>query len=199
MSGGMEARRQDEWPRMTLAEFERWDGGEPDGKYELVDGIVVTKRDSMSPESLRHSRYKLAAVNALGDGLKAAGLPCEAFIDGPMVKTGTASARQPDAIVQCSEWDDDSIYLDEPIVMVEIISPSGRLRDTSQKLGEYFELPSVLHYLIVDPNAERLIWHRRADDGAIATRIATNGTITLDVPGFTVDVDAMLSPRDSKR
>ena len=195
----MEALRQNEWPRMTLDEFERWEGGEPDGKYELVDGIVVIKRDSMSPESLRHNRYKASAFDALRGGLRASGLPCEAFIDGPMVKTGMASARQPDAIVQCSEWDDDSIYLDEPIITVEIISPSGRLRDTSQKLGEYFELPSVLHYLIVDPNAERLIWHRRTDEGAIITQIAKNGTITLDVSGFTIDVDAMLSPRDSKR
>lgn len=181
--------------RMTLEEFERWDGRDPDGKYELVDGIVVPKRDSTSPERLRHVRYKMAACDALRDGLKVAGLACRAFIDGPTVRTGAASARQPDAIVQCSEWDDDSIYLDEPVVMVEVVSPSGGRRDTSVKLDEYFGLPSVQHYLIVDPDAPKLIWHRR-DGEEIATRIAASGTLRLDPPGFEFDVDAALNPVD---
>ena len=191
----MEALRHDAPARMTLEEFERWNGGEPDGVYELVDGIVVSKRDSMSPESIRHLRYKVAAFEALQVGVRTAGISCKAFGDGATIRTSMASARVPDALVHCGEWDDDSIYLDNPVVMLEVVSPSGGKRDTSIKLGEYFGLPSVQHYLIVDPERRKLIWHR-LDREQIVTNIVTSGSIVLDPPGFELDIDRMLNPAD---
>ena len=191
----MDALRTQDSSRMTLEEFERWDGGEPDGQYELVDGIVVAKRDSMSPESIRHLRYKVAAYDALRDGVRAAGIPCHAFADGATIRTSVASARVPDALVHCGEWDDNSIFLDNPVVMLEVVSPTGGRRDTSVKLGEYFGLACVQHYLIVDPDRRKLIWHRR-DADEIATRIVTAGSLTLDPPGFELNVDRVLNPID---
>ena len=54
------------------------------------------------------------------------------------------------------------------------------------KLGEYFKLPSLRHYLIVSPADQAIIQHSRADDGTILTHIVRDGSLQLDPPGITV-------------
>ena len=55
------------------------------------------------------------------------------------------------------------------------------LTGLSQKLAGYFRLPSVQHYLIVDPLQPSVVHHSRGAD-AIVTRIVTEGRIALDRP-----------------
>jgi Uma2 family endonuclease len=38
-----------------------------------------------------------------------------------------------------------------PVIVVEVSSPSTRKIDASLKMTGYFSLPSVHHYLIIDP------------------------------------------------
>jgi Uma2 family endonuclease len=54
-----------------------------------------------------------------------------------------------------------------PVVVVEVASPSTRKIDASLKLKGYFSLPSVHHFLIVDPEGPPVIHHRRQADGTI--------------------------------
>jgi Uma2 family endonuclease len=69
--------------------------------------------------------------------------------------------------------------------VVEVLSPATRHIDLSAKLVDYFGLPSVVHYLIVNPRSPRVIHHARAGD-AILTRIITAGSIALDPPGIEI-------------
>jgi hypothetical protein len=46
------------------------------------------------------------------------------------------------------------------------------------------KLPSVAHYLIVDPAQPLIVRHCRDAGDAILTRVITAGSITLDPPGF---------------
>jgi Uma2 family endonuclease len=68
-----------------------------------------------------------------------------------------------------------------------VLSPSTRHIDASLKISGYFRLPSVMHYLIVDPDGPPVIHHARAND-AILTRIVGEGTIRLDPPGIELAV-----------
>jgi hypothetical protein len=54
--------------------------------------------------------------------------------------------------------------------------------DWAVKLAGYFRLPSVAHYLIVDPTQPSVIHHSRATGDTILTRIVTEGVIILDPP-----------------
>jgi hypothetical protein len=54
------------------------------------------------------------------------------------------------------------------------------------KLADYFTLPSLHHYLIVDPERVRAVHFRRGTGEALETRIVREGTIRLDPPGFEV-------------
>jgi Uma2 family endonuclease len=76
-----------------------------------------------------------------------------------------------------------------PIVLVEVLSPSTRQIDASAKLGGYFRLPNVMHYLIVDPLKPLILHHARAAGSeTILTHIVTEGTIALDPPGIALAV-----------
>ena len=72
--------------------------------------------------------------------------------------------------------------------MVEVASPSTRKIHASLKLTGYFSLPSVQHYLIVDPDGRPAIHHRRQADATILTRIVHDGTLTPAPPGIELAV-----------
>ena len=72
--------------------------------------------------------------------------------------------------------------------MVEVLSPSTKHVDTGQKLAGYFRIPSLQHYLIVDPSRPVVIHHRRGTGDLIETRIASGGQLDLSPPGLTVEI-----------
>ena len=174
--------------RMTSDEFIAWAIEQPDGeRYELVAGEVV----AMSPERLSHSRVKHRIARLLEDAIAAAGLRCEAFPDGVAVEIDNHTTYEPDALVRCGEpLPGDTVKLVDPIIVVEVLSPSTRARDAGAKLEDYFRLPSVRHYLIVKTDTRSVIHHRKDETGQIATRIVRSGELELAPPGLVVEVEA---------
>ena len=57
-------------------------------------------------------------------------------------------------------------------------------------------VPSVQHYLILDPERRAVAHHKRAGGQAIEKRVLTDGVAVLDPPGFEVAVAAMFPPPD---
>lgn len=175
--------------RMTADEFIAWAMEQPEGqRYELVAGEIV----GMAPERAGHSRTKGLVYRQLQDGLAAANLPCEAFPDGMSVEIDEATVYEPDALVRCGPpLPDEAVKVPDPLIIVEVLSPSTRARDAGAKLADYFKLPSLRHYLIVDTKTRTVIHHRREAEGAeVRTRILRAGAIELDPPGFAVAVEA---------
>ena len=82
----------------------------------------------------------------------------------------------------------------DPIVVVEVLSPSTAAIDHGRKLSGYFSLPSVEHYLILDPERRVVIHHKRGQGDAIETRVLSEGSAKLDPPGFAVAVEALFPP-----
>jgi Uma2 family endonuclease len=74
------------------------------------------------------------------------------------------------------------------MIIVEVLSPTTSHTDTSAKLIGYFKLPSVQHYLIIDPDACAVAHHSRRTDGTVSGRTVTSGTLRLDPPGLAIDV-----------
>jgi Uma2 family endonuclease len=77
------------------------------------------------------------------------------------------------------------MLVENPVIIVEVLSPSTGRADRGRKLADYFRLPSVAHYLIIDPDEMLVIHHQRRGDD-ILTRILREGTIALDPPGIEV-------------
>ena len=171
---------------MSRTEFRRWAAAQPRGRYERVAGEVM----AMAPERVAHVRVKARVWQALDQAIRAAGLPCEALADGITVEVGDDTDYEPDAVVNCGEpIAGDEVAASNPVIIVEVLSPSTQSVDTGTKLTDYFKLPSVRHYLIIRADRRAVIHHRRRDDGGIETRLAAEGRIALDPPGIEIAVE----------
>lgn len=148
----------------------------------------------MSPERARHNLAKLAVARSLQDAVRRAGLDCNVFTDGMTVKIDATTAREPDASLQCGvKLDLDSLILEAPLLVVEVVSPTSERDDTGAKVAEYFSVALIAHYLIVDPVRPVVIHHQRQRGGDIRTTIHATGTIHIDPPGFDLPVGELLA------
>jgi Uma2 family endonuclease len=169
----------------TADEFIAWAMQQATGRFELDNGTVV----AMAPERVNHARAKRNATIALHHAIRARGLACEVLPDGASVRVGDRTVYEPDALVRCGPpAPGDAVEVTEPIVVVEVVSPSSRGIDTGAKLSGYFALASVRHYLIVDTDARVVLHHRRDGEGAIAVRILRDGVLALDPPGVEIEI-----------
>jgi Uma2 family endonuclease len=168
--------------RMTVDEYLSWAEGQP-GRYELLNGIV----HAMTPERAVHAKIKLAIHMALASAIRARNLPCHVLPDGMTVRIDDSTTYEPDGLVYCGpELPPSALEVPNPDIVFEVISPSSERIDTSIKLADYFRVPSVMHYLVVDPERPLIIHHARQRDDSIFTAIVRAGTMVLDPPGITL-------------
>jgi Uma2 family endonuclease len=173
---------------MTVDEFLAWAEGQ-EGRHELFNGQVY----AMAPERSAHALTKFAVQTALADGIRRAGLPCIMYPDGMTVRVGKDTAHEPGALVRCGpKLPADAIEVPDPVIVVEVLSPSTRRIGATRKLAGYFSLPSVHRYLIVDPERLPVIHHQRQSDGTILTRLLSEGTVRFDPPGFEIAIGQLL-------
>ena len=176
--------------KMTVDEFLVW-AEDRSGRYELVDGEVFV----MSPQQLGHAIVKLRVVNALAAAISRAGLNCHALPDGITVRINNSTAFEPDALVHCGELSNlNALEVSNPIIVVEVLSPSSMRRDLAEKVAGYFLVPSILHYLIVDAEGAVIIHHSRSAEGIFPPRIIHEGEIKLNPPGLVLNVAELMLP-----
>jgi len=141
---------------MTLTEFLDWDDG-TDTRYELLDGEVV----AMAPPLPAHAIILPNLVRALGASVRP---PC-VMLSG----AGAGVARperperyfQPDLLVTCAPIASGSRYIEQPRLMVEVLSPSTRRYDRDVKLDGYRSISTVEEILLVWSEERRAqLWRR---------------------------------------
>jgi Uma2 family endonuclease len=171
--------------RMTVPEFLVWAETQEKGRYELVRGEIV----AMAPERAEHVRAKLAAANSLGAAIRRAGVNCEAFMEGLAVAIDDATSFEPDALVNCGDKiAGHSMTASNPVIVVEVLSPSTRNIDMSLKLADYFRVRGLAHYVIVDLARRHLLHYRKQAGGAVTVNIARDGELVFDPPGISIAV-----------
>jgi Uma2 family endonuclease len=170
--------------KMTVDEFLAWAEGR-EGRWELYNGVPY----AMPSERVGHIEVKAAAYLALLRAVRKAGLPCHVLADGAGVRISRHVMHGPDALVYCDpKLPDDALEVPNPVILVEVASPSTRKFEDTVKLTGYFSLPSVHHYLIVDPEGPPVVHHCRQADGTILRSIVHEGTLALSPPGIEVAV-----------
>jgi Uma2 family endonuclease len=175
---------------MTVDEFLHWIEGR-EGRWELFEGELVEKR----PERPAHTDTKREVASALKSAIRNLGAPCHVTKDGAIVRISADSAFEPDAVVYCSpRVPREAVEVPEPVIVVEVLSEATAARDQGPKLSGYFSVPSVAHYLILDPVARSVAHHWRGEDGRIESRILTDGPLRLDPPGVAFFVEELFAP-----
>ena len=146
---------------MTAQEFLAWDETLTQGRYEFVRGEVFMMNGGVD----RNFTVGLNLMVALRQHLRGTG--CRVY--GMDVKLRVEAADcffYPDLMVTCSAADAASRKMKrEPVLVVEVLSPSTAAFDRGDKFADYRQLPSLVEYLLVDVNSRRCDLHRKGADG----------------------------------
>jgi Uma2 family endonuclease len=144
--------------RMTLTEFLQWDDG-TDSRYELLDGVPVM----MAPSQEAHGELALALGAEIRSRLKQ---PCRVISEAGIVIPDRADTYYvADLAVTCVPRERGRRMVFEPILVVEVLSPSTGQVDRWRKVADYRSLPSVQEILVVFSDERRVEVQRRTPDG----------------------------------
>jgi len=170
--------------RLTREEFHRWAEGQTQ-RYEPIAGEPV----AMPPERAQHVRLKSRVWAALDRATRDAGLDCEALADGMTIEVDAETDYGPDAGVNYGPpVSPDATAATNPVIVVEVLSPSTQSVDSGEKLADYFRVPSIQHCLVVRSRRQEIIHHARRAGQEIVSRAVNVGVIRLDPPGIILDV-----------
>ncbi|MGH7118980.1 MAG: Uma2 family endonuclease [Acetobacteraceae bacterium] len=147
--------------RMTLAEFLAWNpsGGQT---WQLVDG----EPQAMAPASRTHGAIQGELGSLIRNHLRDRGGPCSLIVTPgviPRVQSDT-NIRVPDLAVACSPYAAEEAALTDPVLLIEILSPSNQA-ETWSNVWAYTTIPSLQEILIVHTSAIGAELLRRAPDG----------------------------------
>lgn len=171
--------------RMSRQDYRAWLDQQPNGRFERIQGVVV----AMAPERAEHALCKARIWGALDRAVRSAGLPCEVYPDGMTVEVGD-SDYEPDAVLRCGDpLPGKATSVPDPVIIVEVLSPTTSGIDRAWKLREYFRLPSLRHYLIVRPDMPHAVRHTMLPTGEVATEVFSSGEIALSPPGISIAVE----------
>ncbi|MGH6898041.1 MAG: Uma2 family endonuclease [Geminicoccaceae bacterium] len=144
--------------RMTLAEFLEWDDGS-DRRYELLDGIPVM----MAPSLEAHGELAARLTIEIGTSVKP---PCRVISEAGIVIADRADTYYvADLAVTCAPREPGRRMVVEPVLLVEVLSPSTGQVDRWRKVADYRRLLSVQEILVVFSDERRVEVQRRAPDG----------------------------------
>lgn len=151
---------------MTVEEFLGL-AAEDDRRLELIDGVVV----AMAPPSRAHGIVAGNLAVALGLALRGRP-PCVVQIEaGVLSATHEETLYQADLVVTCEPHRRGEQVVAEPVLVVEILSPSTESADRKVKLPDYRQMPSVREVLFVDQDRMFCELHRRVDGGRWLTEL----------------------------
>ena len=128
-------------------------------RWELIDGQPVM----MAPTTQRHRDLVANILASLHRQLRGTGSRATWSRTG--VRTGEATIRYPDLVVDCGHRDDHGTCATSPILVCEVLSPSRDPFDTHLRVSEYKAHRDMAHIVLIDPEAPRAIIHRREDAG----------------------------------
>ncbi len=175
---------------MTVSEFLGWTPPYGD-RWDLVDGVPR----AMAPATLRHGAIQGEVCRLIGNRLADTRPACRVVVEPgiqPKVRADL-NARIPDLAVTCSASQPDDKLLREPLLIVEILSPSNKA-ETWSNVWSYTTIPSVLEILVLHSSEIRGELLRREADGGWPENPLTlvrDDIMRLDSVDFAVPLAAL--------
>ncbi|MEO5343166.1 MAG: Uma2 family endonuclease [Gammaproteobacteria bacterium SHHR-1] len=171
--------------RFSAEDYLAWEA-EQEQKYEYLLGDVY----AMAGASDAHVTVSGNLFAILRSHLR--GKPCRAYISDMKLQLDQANAYfYPDVFVTCAAADVGlSNFKREPLLVVEVLSPSTAAYDRGLKFAHYRQLPSLQEYVLID--TERLavdLFRRDAEGHWVLYPFAADETLTLT----SVDLDLPLA------
>jgi Uma2 family endonuclease len=132
-------------------------------KHEYIEGEVY----AMAGTSNNHARISVNLTTALSIHLRNSA--CEPFAGETKVRAAIDVFYYPDILVSCEVTEEDTYFRNNPILVIEITSPSTEHIDRREKLFAYQRIASVQEYAVVDQHRMNVELHRRQPNGSWIT------------------------------
>jgi Uma2 family endonuclease len=173
---------------MCLEEFLDWERKQPK-RHEFASGVITL----MTGASAAHVRIAGNIAFALRQRLRGTG--CEAFgSDMKVIANGTV--RYPDISVTCRQINDRDDRITEPVVVIEVLSPTTERIDRGRKKFDYFATPSIRQYAIVEQDERRVDLYTRAEAGWSNEVITGDMALSLSSIGVELSLDTIYEDTD---
>jgi Uma2 family endonuclease len=141
---------------MSLEEFLHWDDG-TDTRHELIGGFPV----AMAPGLEDHGVLALRLGARIDAGLTKR-RPCRVGTEaGILHPDRTDTFLVADLAVTCAPRTARRQYMEDPILLVEVLSPSTERHDRRIKVPAYQRIASVQEILLIDSESRYAELHRR--------------------------------------
>lgn len=127
-------------------------------RSEFVDGSVF----AMIGASDRHGQVTLALGSRLFDRA-----PSNRQVFTSEMKlhiadeTSSLAYYYPDVLVSCAADDRERYFREQPVLLIEVISPSTERIDRIEKLATYKRIPSLVEYVIAEQDIPKVEVFRR--------------------------------------
>ncbi len=174
---------------MSVEEFLAWHP--EDGRlWQLVDGAP----QAMAPPNRTHGALQAELAGLIRNHLLERQSPCSVIVTpgiAPRIRSDR-NFRIPDLAVTCSDYRAEETALTDPVLVVEILSPSNQ-PETWANVWTYATIPSVREILVLHTAAIRAEMLRRLPDGSWPDRpeLIETGPLTLASIGFQADLAAL--------
>ena len=131
--------------KMTIEEYLLWELDQ-DLRYEYINGEVF----AMTGGTIPHNDIALNLYTALRPHLRPRG--CRVNVSDVKVRiTSKSPYFYPDLIVSCDRQDLNAHkFIQNPKLIVEVLSPSTTSKDRGEKFRYYLEMPTLQEYLLID-------------------------------------------------
>src|SRR4051794_8704741 len=169
------------WP---INEFLAWDDG-TDRRHQLLRGVVTM----MAPPQTVHGRLVARLAQRLGAGMRP---PCEPISEaGIKPPHRNDTYYQADLAITCEPLRRGQVYLAEPVVVVEVLSPSTAATDRLLTLDDYRLIPSVTDIVFVASGEIRIEHWRRTGKVWTVALLGSGDRLELPDVGASADLDAL--------
>ena len=166
-------------PLLTADEYLAFELGTP-LKHEFVDGLVY----GMGGASDRHNLISTTLLATLFNHLP---VRCQVFMADMKLRIRTDRTEvfyYPDILVSCAATDRATLYREQPVLLIEVLSESTERTDRNEKRDAYLQIPSLEEYVLVSQSAPRIEIYRRRTQWKHEI-LAAGETLRLD----SVDLD----------
>ena len=147
--------------RLTVEEYLAWEETNFE-KHEYIDGEVRC----IAGATRKHSQIAMNTGIVIGNQI--ADSDCIILSSDMRAKVGDARFVYPDLSVVCGEAQfarENEMELVNPLLVIEVTSPTSIDIDRGEKMDLYFDVPSIQAYLIIDQHRVCAELSIRADAG----------------------------------
>ena len=175
---------QDE--KLTFDEFKELELEAPaEERWELINGFIYRM---MTGGTAAHNEVVINISSRLATHFRQRAMPCRVYSENVKLEHPDINlSAYPDIVVRCGPRKENVIAIDDPVVIVEVHSPSTRHKDRWQKLRAYQQIPTVQQYIMIEPKeAEVHVLRRRGGDWLHETFGAKDDTIEVAALDFKI-------------